>query len=139
MMTELRATLSAEPEQVAEARRLVAGYLRDRGEEDGEVAVLLVSELVTNAILHGRAPLELRAHAAGTGVRVEVYDQDPSTPPVLRHDYDLTEPGGRSLYGVSISAVAIFICIACTLSSVSISNSRELDGKLFTNRRENTR
>lgn len=97
MMTELRATLSAEPEQVAEARRLVAGYLRDQGDEDGEVAVLLVSELVTNAILHGRAPLELRAQAAGSGLRVEVYDQDPSTPPVLRHDVDLTEPGGRGL------------------------------------------
>jgi anti-sigma regulatory factor (Ser/Thr protein kinase) len=97
VMTELRATLSAEPEQVAEARRLVADYLRDRGEEDGEVAVLLTSELVTNAILHGLAPLELRAHAAGSGLRVEVYDHDPTTPPVLRHDFDLTEPGGRGL------------------------------------------
>ena len=97
MITELRATLSADPQQVAEARRLVAGYLRDRGEEDGEVAVLLVSELVTNAILHGRAPLELRAHAAGAGVRVEVHDHEPSRPPVLRHDEDLTEPGGRGL------------------------------------------
>lgn len=97
MMTELRATLSADPEQVAEARRLVAGYLRDRGDDDGEVAVLLVSELVTNAILHGRAPLELRAQAAGAGVRVEVHDQEPSRPPILRHDEDLTEPGGRGL------------------------------------------
>ena len=97
MMTELRATLSADPEQVAEARRLVAGYLRDSGEEDGEVAVLLVSELVTNAILHGRAPLELRAQTAGAGLRVEVYDHDPATPPILRHDFDLTEPGGRGL------------------------------------------
>lgn len=97
MMTELRATLSADPEQVAEARRLVAGYLRDRGEEDGEVAVLLVSELVTNAILHGRAPLELRALAAGAGVRVEVHDHEPTRPPILRHDEDLTEPGGRGL------------------------------------------
>jgi anti-sigma regulatory factor (Ser/Thr protein kinase) len=97
VMVELRATLSAEPEQVAEARRLVAGYLHERGEDDGEVAVLLVSELVTNAILHGRAPLELRAQTAGAGLRVEVYDHDPSTPPILRHDFDLTEPGGRGL------------------------------------------
>jgi anti-sigma regulatory factor (Ser/Thr protein kinase) len=97
VMTELRATLSADPEQVAEARRLVAGYLRDRGEEDGEVAVLLVSELVTNAILHGRAPLELRAQPAGAGVRVEVHDHERTRPPILRHDDDLTEPGGRGL------------------------------------------
>lgn len=97
VMLELRATLGTEPEQVAEARRLVAGYLRERGDDDGEVAVLLVSELVTNAILHGRAPLELRASADGTAVRVEIHDQDPTRPPVLKHDADLTEVGGRGL------------------------------------------
>jgi anti-sigma regulatory factor (Ser/Thr protein kinase) len=97
VMVELRATLSADPEQVAEARRLVAGYLRDRGEEDGEVAVLLVSELVTNAILYGRAPLELRAHTEGSALRVEVRDREPASPPVLRGDANLTEVGGRGL------------------------------------------
>jgi anti-sigma regulatory factor (Ser/Thr protein kinase) len=97
VMVELRATLSADPEQVAEARRLVAGYLHDRGEEDGEVAVLLVSELVTNAILYGRAPLELRAHTEGSALRVEVRDQEPASPPVLRGDVDLAEVGGRGL------------------------------------------
>jgi anti-sigma regulatory factor (Ser/Thr protein kinase) len=97
VMTQLRATLSADPEQVAEARRLVAGYLRDRGEDDGEVAVLLVSELVTNAIMYGRAPLELRAHAEGSALRVEVYDHDPVHPPVLRRNVDVADPGGRGL------------------------------------------
>jgi anti-sigma regulatory factor (Ser/Thr protein kinase) len=96
-MVELRATLSADPEQVAEARRLVASYLHDRGEDDGEVAVLLVSELVTNAILYGRAPLELRAHTEGSALRVEVRDQEPTSPPVLRGDVDLAEVGGRGL------------------------------------------
>ena len=97
VMLQLRATLSADPEQVAEARRLVAGYLADMGDDDGEVAVLLTSELVTNAILYGRAPLELRAHADGSALRVEVYDQDPTSPPMLRHDVDLVEIGGRGL------------------------------------------
>ena len=97
MMVELRATLRAEPEQVAEARRLVEDYLRDRGEEDGEVAVLLTSELVTNAILYGHGPLELRAHTEGSALRIEVRDQEPASPPVLRSDADLTEIGGRGL------------------------------------------
>jgi anti-sigma regulatory factor (Ser/Thr protein kinase) len=97
VMLELRATLSAEPEQVAEARRLVAGYLRENGEDDGEVAVLLVSELVTNAILHGRAPLELRAHTADSGLRVEVADHNPTSPPLLGDHENLFEPGGRGL------------------------------------------
>jgi anti-sigma regulatory factor (Ser/Thr protein kinase) len=96
-MVELRATLRAEPEQVAEARRLVSDYLRDRGEEDGEVAVLLTSELVTNAILYGHGPLELRAHTEGSALRIEVRDQEPASPPVLRSDADLTEIGGRGL------------------------------------------
>ena len=97
VMLELRATLSADPEQVAEARRLVAGYLAERGDDDGEVAVLLTSELVTNAILYGRAPLELRAQADGAALRVEVHDLDPTSPPVLRYDVDLIEIGGRGL------------------------------------------
>ena len=97
VMVELRATLRAEPEQVAEARRLVSDYLRDRGEEDGEVAVLLTSELVTNAILYGHGPLELRAHTEGSALRIEVRDQEPASPPVLRSDADLTEIGGRGL------------------------------------------
>ena len=97
VMVELRATLSADPEQVAEARRLVAGYLAERGDDDGEVAVLLTSELVTNAILYGQAPLELRAQADGAALRVEVHDLDPTSPPVLRHDADLVEIGGRGL------------------------------------------
>jgi anti-sigma regulatory factor (Ser/Thr protein kinase) len=97
VIVELRATLRAEPEQVAEARRLVSDYLRDRGEEDGEVAVLLTSELVTNAILYGHGPLELRAHTEGSALRIEVRDQEPASPPVLRSDADLTEIGGRGL------------------------------------------
>jgi anti-sigma regulatory factor (Ser/Thr protein kinase) len=97
VIVELRATLRAEPEQVAEARRLVEDYLRDRGEEDGEVAVLLTSELVTNAILHGHGPLELRAHTEGSALRIEVRDTEPASPPVLRADAELTEIGGRGL------------------------------------------
>ena len=104
MMVELRATLRAEPEQVAEARRLVSDYLRDRGEEDGEVAVLLTSELVTNAILYGHGPLELRAHTEGSALRIEVRDQEPASPPVLRSDADLTEIGGRGLQRVDTLA-----------------------------------
>src|SRR5262249_26740440 len=97
VMAARRATLRGDPGQVAGARRLVSDYLRDRGEEDGEVAVLLTSELVTNAILYGHGPLELRAHTEGSALRIEVRDQEPASPPVLRSDADLTEIGGRGL------------------------------------------
>jgi anti-sigma regulatory factor (Ser/Thr protein kinase) len=50
-----------------------------------ETAVLLVSELVTNALMHGRPPLELRVRVLDTGgVRVEVLDAAGGEPPVRR-------------------------------------------------------
>lgn len=42
--------------------------------DEGEVAVLLTSELVTNAILHGMPPVELVAFPVPDGLRVEVHD-----------------------------------------------------------------
>ena len=40
-------------------------------------AMLVVSELVTNAVLHGRPPIELGMSRAGDDVRIEVFDADP--------------------------------------------------------------
>jgi anti-sigma regulatory factor (Ser/Thr protein kinase) len=47
-----------------------------------ETAVLLVSELVTNAVLHARdtRTITLRLEAAGTLLRIEVRDADPRWP-----------------------------------------------------------
>ena len=48
-----------------------------------ETAVLLVSELVTNAVLHTRTEsrtIVLRLEAAKTGLRIEVEDADPRWP-----------------------------------------------------------
>lgn len=104
MALELRTSLVAEAGQVAVARRLVSGYVRDRGHDDEDVAVLLVSELVTNAILHGRGPLELRARPSGSALRVEVHDADPRTPPTLSADLEPTDDGGRGLHLVDILA-----------------------------------
>jgi anti-sigma regulatory factor (Ser/Thr protein kinase) len=43
--------------------------------EDLDTARLLVSELVTNAVLHGRGRILLRAHANEDRVLVEVIDE----------------------------------------------------------------
>jgi anti-sigma regulatory factor (Ser/Thr protein kinase) len=48
-----------------------------------ETAVLFVSELVTNAVLHactGESVLILRLEAAGTSLRIEVHDAHPQWP-----------------------------------------------------------
>ncbi len=53
-------------------------------EEAQEAAVLLVSELVTNALLHGTPPVTLLARRTRRGARVEVHDADPTRHPTLR-------------------------------------------------------
>lgn len=57
------------------------------GMDDGSVRedlLLLVTELVTNAVVHGRPPCRLRVLADSQRLRVEVSDTAPRLP-VLRH------------------------------------------------------
>ena len=66
-------------------------------------ALLIASELVTNAILHARTPVQLRLHADGPVVRVEVYDENSRMPAVTGVGPDATS--GRGL--------AVVACLAC--------------------------
>lgn len=59
------------PHAAADARRLVRRLVPPG--ERADVAALLVSELVTNAVLHARTPLRLRIRP-GEPLRVEVRD-----------------------------------------------------------------
>ena len=102
---ELHAELGSESDQVRHARHLVADRLRGWHVDDdaAETTVLLVSELVTNALRHGRPPFVLTARPTGTGVRVEVHDADSGMFPALR-DVQPDLPGGRGLRLVEVLA-----------------------------------
>ena len=96
---ELIAELGAGPREVGRARRVIARVLRDWDVNGApaEVAVLLTSELVTNAIRHGGAPVVVRAGLDPRGhLRVEVSDDAPGDvrPRLARSDDD----GGRGLH-----------------------------------------
>ena len=65
-------------------------------------AVLLVSELVTNAVVHGRSDVALRLWRTGSGVRVEIADRHPGA--VLPRRPDPEALGGRGLYLVETLA-----------------------------------
>ncbi|GAA4894861.1 SpoIIE family protein phosphatase [Streptomyces coeruleoprunus] len=66
------------PESVAEARRFVRAALDDVAPDLVDTAQLLVSELVTNAVLHARTEVEVAAARVDDGtVRVRVTDQRP--------------------------------------------------------------
>jgi hypothetical protein len=68
---------------VPEARRFVADRLSGTPGDAVEVARLLVSELVTNAVLHARTELTLTLDRTDSVVRVQVEDHNPRLP-VLR-------------------------------------------------------
>lgn len=57
------------------ARELVRAHTTGFGLQQRENAVLLVSELVSNALLHGIGVISLRVDVEAEGVRVEVSDE----------------------------------------------------------------
>jgi anti-sigma regulatory factor (Ser/Thr protein kinase) len=66
---------------VADARHAVTDWcLGWRAAHLAEAIELLVSELVTNAVVHGVGPVRIVADFDGHRVRVEVHDRDPDHP-----------------------------------------------------------
>ncbi len=101
---ELIAELGSGPREVGRARRALTRALRGWGwsGEAVEVAVLLTSELVTNAIRHGAAPVRLSAGLLHAVVlRVEV--QDPTDHAVgVRTTTTVDDEDGRGLQLVEV-------------------------------------
>ncbi|HET8581702.1 MAG TPA: SpoIIE family protein phosphatase [Jatrophihabitans sp.] len=89
--------MSADETSVAAAREFTATTLREWAvaEQVAEDAVLAVSELVTNAVVHGRPPVELRLHRTAEHVRIEVLDGSAVTPREL--DATPEDEHGRGL------------------------------------------
>ena len=61
-----------------------------------DTALLLVSELVTNAVLHGRGEAVLDVDLGADRLRVAVTDDSPSEP-MVRHTEGLLTDGGRGM------------------------------------------
>lgn len=76
--------LPAELASAVTARRLLADAMGAWGlpELVRHDAALTASELVTNAVLHARTPLRVRAFRLGAGLRIEVGDGNPHLPVV---------------------------------------------------------
>jgi anti-sigma regulatory factor (Ser/Thr protein kinase) len=88
--------LPPQPASVGEARRAVRALLAAAGRDDlTDTAELLVSEVVTNALLHAGTDIVLRATLDGTTLRVEVGDGSPHLP--VRRRYGATSGTGRGL------------------------------------------
>jgi serine phosphatase RsbU (regulator of sigma subunit)/anti-sigma regulatory factor (Ser/Thr protein kinase) len=99
-LTETTAvTLACEPRSAGMARAVVRGFVREHGIDEiddvEDTACLLVSELVTNAVLHARTAVGLRVAASDDRLRVEVSDGTRTRP--VRQEFRPDATGGRGL------------------------------------------
>ena len=97
MNTQFEADLPHTAEAPGIARHSLEAWLApalDRGDID--VARLLVSELVTNAVVHGRGNITVRAHLDDDRLLVEVIDEGGGFERKVRN-WDLARVGGRGL------------------------------------------
>jgi CheY-like chemotaxis protein len=87
--------LTAHHTAVLAARRFVRGVLEDADRALVEDVELLVSELVTNAVVHATSAPRLEVRLSADVVHVAVHDADPSLP--VKRAPDADRPGGRGL------------------------------------------
>jgi anti-sigma regulatory factor (Ser/Thr protein kinase) len=102
--TAAELTLGREPDAVPKARRFVASSLA--GEPAGLVhdTELVVTELVTNALLHGAPPVSIRLIHKGPTIRIEVEDAGRSLPvQSLQNTGSMTGRGLALIAGLSRS------------------------------------
>jgi anti-sigma regulatory factor (Ser/Thr protein kinase) len=98
---EHRCHFHADLASAGRARRHTASILRGHGiEEQIPALMLLVSELVTNAVMHANPPYALVVDIEADTVRISVEDGDAADPPQLR---SLEQPrSGRGGHGLRI-------------------------------------
>ena len=102
--------LPPEAASVSRARRLVGAAMTAGGHDElVDVATLLVSEVVTNSLLHAGTEIHLSCQPSGIGVRVEVFDGSPLLPTVRHYDPEATTGRGLAL----VSALAASWGVHC--------------------------
>lgn len=89
--------LDASLDAVPRARELLAAALEQEPPAVREDAELVISELVANAVLHGRPPISVRVLPVSDGVRVEVEDCSRTMPVRLSPRLDATTGRGLGL------------------------------------------
>src|SRR5437868_10585819 len=92
--------LSAAPQSVGDARDHARAFLGQWGLNDlADDVLLVISELVTNAVVHAAPPILLSLHLYGQALRGEVSDHCCTKPLPLTVDFD--QERGRGLAIVS--------------------------------------
>jgi DNA-binding NarL/FixJ family response regulator len=90
------ARLPAAPESAGEGRRLLRSVAAEEDIGLLDSAELLVSELVTNSVVHASSSPTVNIQVTASTVRVEVHDDDPTLPEIVTADSERT--GGRGVF-----------------------------------------
>jgi len=102
---QLSLELPRELASVARARRFVADALKTWGIDAlTPDAMIVVSELVTNAVTHARSECEVRLAVDAGGVRIAVIDRGEGTPDPRPFNED--QPSGRGLHIIGALSTA---------------------------------
>ena len=97
-MSAVALLLAAQPASAALARDFLRDAVRERASsEQADVGALIVSELVTNAVMHGAAPIRMELHLDLGELRVDVFDAAPAKAVAIHRDGRIDEPSGRGL------------------------------------------
>jgi anti-sigma regulatory factor (Ser/Thr protein kinase) len=100
-----RCGLPYDPRSAARARRHVERFVAEQSLDGTTNAlVLITSELVSNAVLHGSEPVELTLRREGSGVTVEVSDGDPAVDNVRSPAANDRMHGGIGLFLIAALA-----------------------------------
>ena len=94
--TELIEEIPPEPGSVPIVRQFVKDLAWSKDEDSDMRLSLLVSELVTNAVLHARTNFAVQVTLTATAIRVSVTDGSPILPE--RRNYSFLHPTGRGLH-----------------------------------------
>jgi anti-sigma regulatory factor (Ser/Thr protein kinase) len=97
-------TLTADPRSIRMARGFLASIARDLDlpTDTISVAELALSEIVTNAVVHGEPPIRLHVDATASHLSISVTDAGPARP--RSDETRLETTGGRGL--AIVAAVA---------------------------------
>jgi anti-sigma regulatory factor (Ser/Thr protein kinase) len=100
----LNLALACSTDAPGKARQAISELLARSGRTDLRAdATVLVSELVTNAVLHAGGPISVSAAYIDSTLRVEVHDTDTHPLPALRRP-SASDKTGRGLHLVALLA-----------------------------------
>jgi anti-sigma regulatory factor (Ser/Thr protein kinase) len=110
------------PDAVMHARRFTARTMRSwRVKQEADSVLLVVSELVTNAVVHTRGEVRLDLTLSGDRLRVAVSDSSPRAP-ARQASVDWEATGGRGLLLVE--------AVSDTWGSVPLSGGKQVWGEI---------